>query len=205
MLPTRKRMTSTDRREAIVDAAIHLFAKNGFRGTTTRQVAAAVGVSEPVLYEHFETKGDLYTAIIERKMKDCGVLGESLEREAEATVDDREFLRKLAAEIVNFHAKDPTLLRLVLFSSLEGHELADMFHGRYAQEFFGMLSGYMRRRTRQGAFRRVDPMLAARAFVGMLTHYTMTEVVFGFRLIRMSRNEAINGMVDIFLNGMRKK
>jgi hypothetical protein len=80
-----------------------------------------------------------------------------------------------------------------------------MFHGRHVQEFYAMLSGYIRRRTREGVFRRVDPMLTARSFVGMLAQYTMTEVVFGFRLIRMSRNDAINGMVDIFLNGVRKK
>ena len=58
-------MTATERRAAIIQAAMKLFSERGFRGTTTREIASAVGVSEPVLYQHFPSKGDLYTAIIE--------------------------------------------------------------------------------------------------------------------------------------------
>ncbi len=61
----KHRMPSGERRVAIVNAAIRLFSQNGFRGTTTKQLAQAVGVSEPVLYMHFATKSELYSAIIE--------------------------------------------------------------------------------------------------------------------------------------------
>src|SRR5687768_5695499 len=61
------RMTSEERRAAIIRAALRLFAEKGFKGTTTRELAAAVGVTEPVLYEHSRTKRDLYSAIIEEK------------------------------------------------------------------------------------------------------------------------------------------
>src|SRR4051812_3607686 len=63
------RMSSDDRRAMILDTACSLFAQKGFRGTTTRELAAAVGVTEPVLYEHFKTKSDLYSAIIEAKAR----------------------------------------------------------------------------------------------------------------------------------------
>ena len=63
----RVRMKSAERRDAIVRSAIHLFAEKGFRGATTRELAAAAGVTEPVLYQHFRTKSDLYSAIIEAK------------------------------------------------------------------------------------------------------------------------------------------
>ena len=65
----KPRMSSEERRAAIVHAACRLFAERGFRGTTTRELAAAVGVTEPVLYEHFRTKRDLYSAIIGEKAK----------------------------------------------------------------------------------------------------------------------------------------
>ena len=61
------RLSSQARRAAILDAAVRLFSEKGFRGVTTRELAAAVGVSEPVLYQHFETKRDLYHAIIEER------------------------------------------------------------------------------------------------------------------------------------------
>ena len=61
----KQRLSAEERKAAIVEAAVHLFAERGFRGTTTRELAAAVGVSEPVLYQHFSAKSDLYSAIIE--------------------------------------------------------------------------------------------------------------------------------------------
>src|SRR5271169_4887012 len=52
------------RRKAIVDAAMPLFARNGFGGTTTKQIAAAAGVSEALLFKHFPTKSELYQEML---------------------------------------------------------------------------------------------------------------------------------------------
>ena len=54
------KLSKADRRKAIVETAANLFAEVGFRGGTTRELAKRVGVTEPVLYEHFQTKSDLY-------------------------------------------------------------------------------------------------------------------------------------------------
>ena len=49
------RMRSVERRAAIVRSASRLFAEKGFSGATTRELASALAVSEPVLYQHFRT------------------------------------------------------------------------------------------------------------------------------------------------------
>ncbi len=56
-------MTAKDRKVAIVKAALPLFARQGFAETTTRELARAAGVSEPLLYKHFPSKEALYTEI----------------------------------------------------------------------------------------------------------------------------------------------
>lgn len=61
--PGTDRMTAEDRRDAIVMAAAPLFAAKGFDAVTTREVAEAAGVSEALLYRHFDNKADLYRAI----------------------------------------------------------------------------------------------------------------------------------------------
>jgi len=61
--PGTDRMTAVDRREAIVLAAAPLFAAKGFDAVTTREVAEAAGVSEALLYRHFDNKAALYEAI----------------------------------------------------------------------------------------------------------------------------------------------
>ncbi|HTZ35639.1 MAG TPA: helix-turn-helix domain-containing protein [Stellaceae bacterium] len=59
------RLDSDDRRRAIVEAAVPLFARHGFAGTTTRQLAAAAGVSEALLFRHFPSKQLLYREILQ--------------------------------------------------------------------------------------------------------------------------------------------
>jgi TetR/AcrR family transcriptional regulator, transcriptional repressor of aconitase len=56
-------MTAKDRKLAIVQAALPLFARQGFAETTTRDLARAAGVSEPLLYKHFPSKEALYAEI----------------------------------------------------------------------------------------------------------------------------------------------
>jgi TetR/AcrR family transcriptional regulator, transcriptional repressor of aconitase len=58
------RLDSDERRKAIVEAAVPLFARNGFTGTTTRELAAAAGVSEALLFRHFPSKQSLYREIL---------------------------------------------------------------------------------------------------------------------------------------------
>src|SRR5262245_1216387 len=59
-----RRLSGEQRREAILDAALPVFATKGFAGTTTRDLAKAAGVTEPVLYRHFPSKADLFLAVL---------------------------------------------------------------------------------------------------------------------------------------------
>src|SRR5436190_21741928 len=103
-IPTRcARMSSDDRRAQILRTACELFAQKGFRGTTTRELAAAVGVTEPVLYEHFKTKKDLYSAIIEAEACNGVELLNELRDKFQTAADDLGFFQTLAEEIVNWY------------------------------------------------------------------------------------------------------
>src|ERR1700722_4656225 len=59
------RMSAGDRRRQLLEIAIDLFAKKGFAGTTTREIALAAGVTEAIIFRHFATKQDLYAAILD--------------------------------------------------------------------------------------------------------------------------------------------
>src|SRR5438105_9768858 len=102
------RMKSGERREAIVAAAIRLFSEKGFRGTTTRELAAAVGVTEPVLYEHFKTKRDLYDAIVGAKAEEGIVLLSALRDRYIEADDDAGFFTELGNMIIAWYTHDPT-------------------------------------------------------------------------------------------------
>jgi AcrR family transcriptional regulator len=62
----KRRLNLVDRRKQIVGAAIPLFARKGFAGTTSREIAEAANVSEALVFRHFANKAVLYDAIIQQ-------------------------------------------------------------------------------------------------------------------------------------------
>lgn len=201
LVANKPRMTSEERRAAIVQAALRLFAEKGFRGTTTRELAAAVGVTEPVLYEHFRTKRDLYSAIIEEKANGGLAALQALRDRYAAEQNDFGYFSSLGQAIVDWYTKDPTFIRLLLFSNLEGHELKELFHER-SHDLFSIITGYIDSRIAAGAMRPMDAAIAGRAFFGMVAHYAMTGLVFGCAPFPRSPKEVVDEMVTIFLQGV---
>jgi AcrR family transcriptional regulator len=59
----KARLDKQERRNSILAAAMPLFARHGFQGTTTRRIAEAAGISEALLYRHFANKRDIYLAL----------------------------------------------------------------------------------------------------------------------------------------------
>jgi AcrR family transcriptional regulator len=197
------RLSARERRAAIVHAAVKLFSEKGFRGTTTRELAAAVGVSEPVLYQHFATKKDLYAAIIDAKSNEIEHITERLGAWM-ASSDDHGFFVCLANVILDWHEQNPAWLRLFLFSALEKHEMADLFYERRAQGFFQMITAYIERRMADGVFRRQNPEFVAHAFAGMVAHHGLEKVIFCRELPDMDREAVVEGMVALFLRGLQE-
>lgn len=64
------RMAKEDRREQLLTTALHVFADGGYHTTSMDDIAAAAGVSKPVLYQHFPGKRELYLALVEHTLVD---------------------------------------------------------------------------------------------------------------------------------------
>jgi len=195
-------MEKSAKRQEIIAAAIELFAKNGFRGTTTRDLAAHAGVNEAIIFRHFNTKQELYRAILEEKLsqKQGAHLEEA--RQLAESGDDQKFLETFGQQFLERHEGDTTFMRLLMFSALEGHELSEMFLASMAGR--DPLASYFEQRMKAGAFRCMDPHLAARAILGMFVSYIQTQEIFGQKKIKVfERNEVVKTFVSIFLSGMK--
>lgn len=195
-----KRKASRQERQAgIIAAAAALFARRGFTGATTKAIARTAGCSEALVFKYFPTKRALYAAILAEKVP----LGEMMVamEDAAKKKDDRLVFTTLARHRIRRNA-DPTLLRLLLFSALEGHELSKMFFKNQHRVFYDYLAAYIEQRTRDGAFRRVDPLLGARSFMGLIAHHRLLHELFGVALHR-SQEECIESYVSLFLNGIQ--
>lgn len=201
MMPTslkQPRTSSRERQASLIAAASSLFAHKGFNGTTTKEIAKAAGVSEALVFKHFPTKRALYAAILAEKVtvnELLDAIGESARKR-----DDRRVFSLIAGYRIR-PGVDSALLRLLLFSALEGHELSDMFFDKHHKVFYEHLAAYIRMRIEDGAFRAVDPLLAARAFIGMVVHHRLLHEIFGVTMHR-SHEDTVSAYVELFLQGL---
>src|SRR5437879_11915440 len=146
-----QRAPGPDRQASIIAAAASLFAQKGFNGTTTREIAKTAGISEALLFKYFPTKRALYAAILAEKVQLSQLLA-TVEEAADKRDDVQVFT--LIASFRIHRGADPSLLRLPLFSALEGHELSDMFFRNRHRVSYEFLAGYIARRTKEGTFRK---------------------------------------------------
>jgi len=172
------RLSSPDRKIQIREVATELFARHGFDGVTTRQIADAAGITEAMVFRHFATKDDLYWEVLSAKCASDDIkqrLEEKLGRDA----DPIEIFTAIARDVLNRNLGDPGKSRLLLFSALENHRLSQRFFKTYMSEWYELLASYIRRQIDEGNFRKVDPVLAARGFIGMCFHHYLVQELFG--------------------------
>jgi AcrR family transcriptional regulator len=200
------RMAGEERRLQILRVAVRLFSQRGFRGTTTKEIAQAAGVSEAMVFRHFATKEELYTAILDHKACADGIEDPcELVADAVRQKDDRAVFETLALSALEHHEHDHEFLRLLLHSALEGHELAQMFWDRNVLQIYEFLGNYIAERQRDGAFRLVEPKVVVRAFIGMLIHHSLNNNLWdpSRHLLDLTNEEAAREFTEILLRGIR--
>jgi AcrR family transcriptional regulator len=202
------RMAGGERRQQILEVAMRLFSQRGFRGTTTKEIAQAAGVSEAMVFRHFATKQELYSAILD--FKACsGSLGDPREFLAEALrrKDDRAVFTELARALMHHHESDQEFLRLLTHAALEEHELAAMFWERTIRQMYEFLGGYVRERQRDGAFRQIEPNVVVRAFLGTVIHHSLNNTLWDKRrtLLDISNERAAEEFTEILLRGVEAR
>jgi AcrR family transcriptional regulator len=199
-------MAGEARKLQILRVAVTLFSQRGFRGTTTKEIALAAGVSEAMVFRHFATKEELYAAILDHKACSGGAIDpEHISAEAIKRKDDFAVFEGLALAALNHHDGDPEFQRLLLYSALEQHELAQMFFETFVRRVYELLGGYLRERQREGEIVKIDPAVVVRAFVGMIMHHSLNNNLWdpSRRLLNISNEAAAKQFTQILLNGIR--
>jgi AcrR family transcriptional regulator len=213
MRAKQKRIGAADRRIQILEVARRLFARQGFRGTTTRQIADLAKVNEAIIFRHFRRKDDLYWAVLDEMTRrrnsreELRAMTEIRERSGRSHPGaDEEFFTAVAEGILRRNRKEPAFTRLLLFSALERHSLSRRFFNTYTTVYWDMLAKYIRRRSRSGEFKQVNPLLAARSFTGMVAHYIWMQNLFAPGNYPQFDDRVVSRtMARIWLGGMQSE
>ena len=204
-LQKHERLSAEERKQQLIEVAIDLFSKKGFGGTTTKEIAAAAGVNEAIIFRHFATKQQLYAAILDYKINHP----QQQENFAELCVlmegqDDEAVFGWLTRKVMELYQDDPRFERLMLFAALEGHEIAVM-HLNVVAPFVEALRKYVESRQRDGALQQCDPFLAIAAVVGVAKQYAMSKYLFCRMNVADSDDNVARTLTGIVMDGLRVK
>jgi AcrR family transcriptional regulator len=175
---TARRVSADERRSHLIDAAMALFARKGFSGTTTREIARAAGVNEAIIFRFFPHKDDLYAAILEHKSGEArtdALVGEL--RAAMAMGDDGAVVDRVVRHLVEHHRADPQFFRLMLHSALEGHSFARQYRERHFAPLHQFLLEYVTARQQAGRFRAGDSEALVRVILAVPVHHGLIETL----------------------------
>ena len=200
---TARRLPADDRRLQLIDTAMALFARNGFSGTTTREIARAAGVNEAIIFRFFPHKDDLYAAILERKSSEActdALVGEL--HTAAAAGDDEAVVGSVVRHVIEHHRADPQFLRLMLHSALEGHSFARQYRERHFAPLHQFLLEYVTARQRAGRFRAGDSEALVRVILAVPVHHGMVESLLPEGNVTFSGN-VVGIYTSIILEGLR--
>jgi AcrR family transcriptional regulator len=172
---------AVDKRRVILDAAVRVFARQGFHTCRVSDIADEAGVAYGLVYHYFSSKDAILdTLFIERWDLMLGAIGE-----ADATGrSPREKLQAVASFIVDSYRHDPDVMKVIIVEVTRAANTFGRTHNAKIREAYALIAGIVTAAQAAGQFRdEVTPAYAALAFYGaieqVLTQWIFDEVRLG--------------------------
>jgi TetR/AcrR family transcriptional regulator, fatty acid metabolism regulator protein len=157
---------ATDKRRLILDAAIRVFARQGFHTCRVADIADDAGVAYGLVYHYFSSKEQILdTLFLERWDVMLAAIAQ-----ADATYEaPREKLRAIASFIIDSYRHDPELMKVIIVEVTRAANTFGRTHLAKIREAYGQIAAIVARAQAEGTFRReITPQFAALAFYGSI-------------------------------------
>jgi TetR/AcrR family transcriptional regulator len=197
-------MPASERQNQLLEVAMSAFSRRGFKGTTTKEIAAAAGVTEAVIFQHFPSKEALYSAVLDLHL-DAGDEAKWIE-EIEKLMEDNEdeaVFRSFASRILRSYRLDPELERVILFAALEGHEQGMARLQKQFAPIFERFMGYVARRQREGGLIDCNPHAIMVGLGGAAHQYGLITQIFRAPAANVPDEEMAQLFTRILLHGVQ--
>ncbi len=190
------------RPDEVLEAALDVFAVNGFAATRMDAIAKAAGLSKAAIYLYFPSKDDVFKALVEQRI---GVLQGHFDAAAKDQKRDPIAGLRLVARMwaTSFHdLRVAALPRIILAEALRFPDLAEFYHRTVIERTQGALVELIQAGIDAGLFRQVEPLLAARALVSPLVFEILRRQAFPAHNIGQPMEDLVEAIFDLFLNGI---
>ena len=190
--------TKGDRtRAALIEAAYQLFNNKGYHATSMRDIADAAGLALGGIYNHFQSKEDIFEAmLLERHpfLKIVPALQAAEGDSVEALVCDA--VQRMIAQL----DRQPMFLNLIYIELVEfkAEHVSEMF-----DLFFPNLMEFAQRLQQLGGLRTDLPLpIVLRTFIGLFFSYVITDMLMGTQLPASARLHALDHFLTVYLHGI---
>lgn len=188
-------------RQSILLAAHDLFIQQGYHGTSMRQIAREASVALGGLYNHFDSKEQVFEAVFFEFHPYHEVLP-SMQAARGETLES--YVRNALDRILSALQQRPNFMNLMFIEIVE-------FKSAHVNQLFSQLVPYeieiihQVQQDNQDCLRPIPPLMLLRAFFGLIFSYYLTEIVFSTQAPPEFREDALEYMVDIFLYGVSRE
>lgn len=193
-----------DRRpRQISAAALEVFALKGFRRATMDDVARAAGVTKGTIYLYFSSKEDLFIQTLRAHVEQVANLLPSFQLEGDVPVDDSA--RRVTRQLLEALMTPAMAKAMPLFISEVNHipALRQAYIEEWLPQVNFKLAEVLSKGMDAGLLKRLDPVITARAIIGMFSEFVLTQQVFSLKDVTpMQLDEIANTIVAIAFHGV---
>ena len=169
------REAAIDKRRVILDAAVRVFARQGFHTCRVSDIADEAGVAYGLVYHYFKSKEEILDTLFQERW---GVMLAAIaEADAEHTAP-RAKLQAIADFIIDSYRYDPDLMKVIIVEVTRAANTFGRTHLDQIRQAYDQIAGIVERAQAEGTFRlQIDPSFAALAFYG-LVEQVLTRWIF---------------------------
>lgn len=156
------------KREQILLAAEQVFAKRGFKGTTTREVAQEAGIASSLIFYYFKNKVALYEAVFQNFFEQ---LEDLMQQNLSLDLDRLGKLRNFLFTVTDFASGHRNMMRILLREIIDNGRIVQKVARDYFKPLYEIGVDFLKEGQREALFKEVDPLHYIHSFIGMNFFY----------------------------------
>jgi AcrR family transcriptional regulator len=189
-------------RSRILKSALRLFARQGYDGTTTRDLAEAANVAEGTLFRHFANKKAI---LVEVATQGWVELLTDLLTELSGMGSYKAVAQVMRQRMLHLH-DNADMLRVCFMEAQFHPDLRDRIQTEVIDKMTGVAEAFFQTAMDQGVYRQMNPKMVARVFLGMFAVAGFSQsTVMSPGAAATEMQVMAEGLADIFLNGVLVK
>jgi TetR/AcrR family fatty acid metabolism transcriptional regulator len=198
--PAARAADKVDKREAILKAAVRIFAEHGFFNAQVADVARAAGVAAGTVYLYFKSKDDLLISIFDRTMREAIAEGRTALKDVSEPIDR---LRRIARMHLDRLGRDRDLAVVFQVELRQTTKFMEHFSSTGVRTYLGVIRDVIADGQAAGVFRRdVNPTTAAKVFFGALDEMATNWILSRRRYALAGDADTV---VDLLVGGMQTR